>query len=103
MADDVGDLGLGQAFFADRGGQPLEQAGVLNRELEFLPSDEVLAERKAAGRGLSTPEFAILLSYTKIALADARPISRSSTMNPRKARSRAARSRSRPIDVHTSA
>jgi glutamate dehydrogenase len=47
----------------------LEQAGVLSRELEFLPSDEVLAERRAAGGGLTTPEFAILLSYTKIALS----------------------------------
>jgi glutamate dehydrogenase len=48
----------------------LEQSGVLNRELEFLPSDEVLSERKAAGGGLTTPEFAVLLSYTKIALSD---------------------------------
>jgi glutamate dehydrogenase len=47
----------------------LEQAGVLNRELEFLPSDDLLGERKAADRGLTTPEFAILLSYTKITLA----------------------------------
>jgi glutamate dehydrogenase len=47
----------------------LEQAGLLNRELEFLPSDDVLAERKAAGGGLTTPEFAILLSYTKIVLS----------------------------------
>ena len=48
----------------------LEQMGTLKRELEFLPSDEVLAERKAAGGGLTTPEFAILLSYTKIALSE---------------------------------
>jgi glutamate dehydrogenase len=47
----------------------LEQSGVLNRELEFLPSEDVLGERKAAGLGLTTPEFAILLSYTKIALS----------------------------------
>jgi glutamate dehydrogenase len=47
----------------------LEQSGALNRELEFLPSDDVLGERRAAGRGLTTPEFAILLSYTKIALS----------------------------------
>jgi glutamate dehydrogenase len=46
----------------------LEHAGSLNRELEFLPSDEELAERKAAGIGLTAPEFAILLSYTKITL-----------------------------------
>jgi glutamate dehydrogenase len=48
----------------------LEQSGALSRELEALPDDEVLDERKAAGGGLTTPEFAILLSYTKSALAD---------------------------------
>jgi glutamate dehydrogenase len=48
----------------------LEQSGLLNRELEFLPSDEVLGERAAAGGGLTPPEFAILLSYTKIALSE---------------------------------
>ena len=47
----------------------LEQSGVLNRELESLPSDDTLAERKLAGGGLTTPEFAVLLSYTKIALS----------------------------------
>jgi len=46
----------------------LEQSGRLDRALEFLPDDETLAERKAAGQGLTAPEFAILLSYTKIAL-----------------------------------
>ena len=48
----------------------LELSGALNRELEALPSDEVLDERKAAGGGLTTPEFAILLSYTKLGLKD---------------------------------
>ena len=46
----------------------LEQAGKLDPELEFLPDDETLTERKAAGLGLTAPEFAILLSYTKVAL-----------------------------------
>jgi glutamate dehydrogenase len=46
----------------------LEQSGRLDRALEFLPDDETLAERKASGQGLTAPEFAILLSYTKIAL-----------------------------------
>jgi glutamate dehydrogenase len=46
----------------------LEHAGSLNRELEFLPSDETLAERRSEGIGLTAPEFAILLSYTKITL-----------------------------------
>src|SRR5215210_2941843 len=46
----------------------LEQSGALNRELEFLPSDEELAERRSEGGGLTAPEFAILVSYTKITL-----------------------------------
>jgi glutamate dehydrogenase len=46
----------------------LEQAGKLDPELEFLPDDETLTERKSAGQGLTAPEFAILLSYTKVAL-----------------------------------
>ncbi|HEX2182323.1 MAG TPA: NAD-glutamate dehydrogenase [Rubrobacteraceae bacterium] len=46
----------------------LEHAGSLDRELEFLPSDDALAERKSEGIGLTAPEFAILLSYTKITL-----------------------------------
>jgi glutamate dehydrogenase len=49
----------------------LEQAGKLDRALEFLPDDETLTERKAADQGLVAPELAILLSYTKIALYDA--------------------------------
>ncbi len=49
----------------------LEQEGRLDRALEFLPDDEVLSERKAAGQGLTAPELAILLSYTKIALDEA--------------------------------
>ena len=46
----------------------LEHSGRLNRELEFLPSGETLGERKSEGGGLTAPELAILLSYTKITL-----------------------------------
>ncbi len=46
----------------------LEAAGKLNRELEFLPDGEEIADRKSRGIGLTAPEFAILLSYTKITL-----------------------------------
>ena len=49
----------------------LERNGRLNRAVEFLPSDEALNERAAAGRGLARPEVAILLSYSKIWLFDA--------------------------------
>lgn len=43
----------------------LEADGWLNRALEFLPTDRHIAERQAAGAGLTTPEFAVLLAYTK--------------------------------------
>ena len=43
----------------------LEAEGWLNRALEFLPTDRQIAERQAAGQGLTTPEFAVLLAYTK--------------------------------------
>ena len=46
----------------------LEQKGKLDRGLEFLPDDDTLIERKAAGQGLTPPEVAILLSYSKVAL-----------------------------------
>ena len=44
----------------------LERSGDLNRALEFLPSDEEIADRRKAGEGLTRPELAILLSYGKI-------------------------------------
>jgi glutamate dehydrogenase len=46
--------------------QYLEKAGRLNRAIEFLPSDDELAERRSAGRGLESPEAAVLLAYSKI-------------------------------------
>src|SRR5215211_3136898 len=48
----------------------LERAHRLDRRLEFLPNDEELAERRAAGSGLTRPELAVLLAYAKIALQD---------------------------------
>ncbi|SDK28359.1 glutamate dehydrogenase [Nonomuraea maritima] len=44
----------------------LERDGLVNRELEFLPSDKVLAERRQARLGLTSPEFSVLLAYTKL-------------------------------------
>ncbi|HTC80752.1 MAG TPA: NAD-glutamate dehydrogenase domain-containing protein, partial [Acidimicrobiia bacterium] len=44
----------------------LESEGGLDRAVEFLPSDEILAQRRSAGMGLTTPEFAVLLAYTKL-------------------------------------
>lgn len=46
----------------------LERSGLLNRPIEFLPDDEGIAERRARGLGLTRPELAVLLSYSKIAL-----------------------------------
>jgi glutamate dehydrogenase len=48
----------------------LERSGRLNRALEFLPTDDELAERAAAGGGLVLPEFAVLLAYSKIWVYD---------------------------------
>ena len=44
----------------------LEHEGRLDRKLEFLPGDEELGERRSDNRGLTAPELAILLSYSKI-------------------------------------
>lgn len=46
----------------------LEEDGLLDRELEFLPDNEDLAERRDRGAGLVRPEVAVLLSYGKIML-----------------------------------
>jgi glutamate dehydrogenase len=48
----------------------LEKAGRLDRALEFLPSDDEIAERRAAGGQLTTPERAVLLAYSKMWLFD---------------------------------
>src|SRR5437588_3790761 len=44
----------------------LEQVAGLNRELEFLPSDEAIGDRKAAHKGLVAPELAVAMAYCKI-------------------------------------
>ncbi len=44
----------------------LERSGDLNRALEFLPSEEEIAERRRTGAGLTRPELSITLSYGKI-------------------------------------
>jgi len=48
----------------------LEKKGELNRAIEFLPSEEEVAERKAQGLGLTSPEQAVLLAYSKMWLND---------------------------------
>ena len=41
---------------------------MLDRALEVLPSDHEIGELLAEGKGLSSPELCVLLSYAKIAL-----------------------------------
>ena len=43
----------------------LEHEDLIDRTLEFLPTERQLADRQASGVGLTTPEFAVLLAYTK--------------------------------------
>jgi glutamate dehydrogenase len=85
MTDEVGALVLRDNYFqtqslSAREGMPLdaqmrfiqylEKAGKLHPKIEFLPSDEELASRKAAKIGLTSPERAVLLAYSKIMLYD---------------------------------
>ncbi len=46
----------------------LERDGALDREIEFLPGAEEMAERLAAKGRLFTPELAVLLAYVKLGL-----------------------------------
>jgi glutamate dehydrogenase len=46
----------------------LEKEGQLDRAIEFLPDDEMVAERLKQGVGLERAELAVLQSYSKIVL-----------------------------------
>ena len=48
----------------------LEEQGLIDRAIEFLPEEEALDARRAKNRGLTSPELAVLLAYTKIVLSD---------------------------------
>ncbi len=48
----------------------LESSGRLNRDLEFIPSDEEILERVASGEGLTRPELAVLNCYVKVQLKE---------------------------------
>ena len=48
----------------------LEDRGLLDREIEFLPTTEEMAARRTQPQGLTAPELATLMAYTKIVLAD---------------------------------
>jgi glutamate dehydrogenase len=88
MTDEVGQLVLRDNYFqtqalsvAGRMGVKLldqqqrfirflEKEGRLNRALEFLPSDDEIAERRSKGHALSGPEQSVLLAYSKMWLND---------------------------------
>ncbi|QJR15392.1 NAD-glutamate dehydrogenase [Usitatibacter palustris] len=86
MTDEVGDLVLADNYYQTQSlavsgvrgeklldGQAafiraLEKAGQLNRAVEYLPSDDEIAERRADKVGLTSPERAVLLAYSKMVL-----------------------------------
>ncbi|GAB3629329.1 NAD-glutamate dehydrogenase [Pandoraea terrae] len=88
MTNDVGDLVLRDNYFQTQAlslartnsatwldpevrlMRYLERGARLNREIEFLPADEDLDARRAAGAGLTSPERAVLMAYSKIWLYD---------------------------------
>ena len=48
--------------------QNLEKTGLLNRDIEFLPDEAEIDERRQKKLGLTRPEIAVILSYAKIDL-----------------------------------
>lgn len=46
----------------------LEKAGILDRQIEFLPNDVEIAARAQDKRGLTSPELSVLLAYSKMTL-----------------------------------
>jgi glutamate dehydrogenase len=88
MTDEVGTLVLKDNYFQTQSlsvsgvrGEKLldaqtrfirhqEKTGRLNRAVEYLPSDEEIAKRKVGKTGLTSPERAVLLAYSKMELFD---------------------------------
>ena len=86
MTDEVGDLVLNDNYrqnqaisLMERMSIPrlgsfqhlirtLESQGLLDRAIEFLPSDAEFSDRRSRGLGLTRPELSILLSYDKIVI-----------------------------------
>ncbi len=48
----------------------LEKSGLLNRAIEFLPDEEEIQHRLSEKKGLTRPELAVLLAYSKLWLND---------------------------------
>ena len=62
--------GMEEIGFQQRLMRSLEKRNLLDREVEFLPSDAEIHERQAAGHALTRPELSVLLAYAKIVLYD---------------------------------
>ncbi len=60
--------GLEDLGFQSRLMTTLENAGLLDRTIEHLPSDAELSERRQKRHALTRPELAVLLAWSKIAL-----------------------------------
>lgn len=50
--------------------QSLEKEGKLDRNLEFLPSDDELSQRQLSGTRLTRPELSVLVAYAKMILKE---------------------------------
>ncbi|AKJ69163.1 putative NAD-glutamate dehydrogenase [Pandoraea thiooxydans] len=88
MADEVGELVLRDNYYQTRALSlardrapawldaearlmaMLEREGRLNRAIEFLPDDAEIERRRAGGQGLTSPERAVLMAYSKMWLSD---------------------------------
>jgi glutamate dehydrogenase len=62
--------GVAENGFLARLMQSLEQRGLLDRAVEFLPDDVAIAERTRRGQPFTRPELAVLLAYAKLTLYD---------------------------------
>lgn len=60
--------GLEDMGFQQRLMQTLEQRGLLDRAVEFLPDEIALADRRKRNMPLTRPELAVLLAYAKLTL-----------------------------------
>ena len=63
IASSQGSLSLGdQSQFLNK----LEKSGLLNRKIEFLPSQSEIEKRQASNIGLTRPELCVMLAYAKM-------------------------------------
>src|SRR5216683_3019695 len=62
--------GVAENGFLARLMQSLEQRGLLDRAVEFLPDDVAITERTRRGQPFTRPELAVLLAYAKLTLYD---------------------------------